>query len=146
MAISAWQTRWRSQPQSLRVVAWVVLASIAMVLTVPMWHGHAHGYAHGHVHGYAHGHVHAVVGEEHAFEDGGAGHSSEHGSDPAGPGDHEDSCPICMTVSAPMGDGLPTLPLFDVPGPGSPDLWLGAERAAVMWAGRDRASRGPPQV
>jgi hypothetical protein len=135
MAVPVWQSRWRTQPKWLRAISCAVLAALATVLTAPLWHSHAHpcGDACRAPGCLCHGQ--GEQGKEHG--NGGGDPAKSHDDD-------EDSCAICMTVSAPMGDGLPTLPVLDLPGPGSPELWLGAERWAVMWVGRDRASRGPP--
>ncbi len=58
----------------------------------------------------------------------------------------EDDCAVCAAVMTPTGDGLPELPLFEPPALGELVRWMGAQRFAVLWVGRDRASRGPPAV
>ncbi|MFT3683579.1 MAG: hypothetical protein QM783_01425 [Phycisphaerales bacterium] len=60
------------------------------------------------------------------------------------PGPHDDDCPVCLAIATPTGDGLPDLPVFEPPALGALIRWMGDERLAVLWAGRDRASRGPP--
>jgi hypothetical protein len=59
---------------------------------------------------------------------------------------HDDDCPVCLAIATPTGDGLPDLPVFEPPVLGDLVRWMGHERWAVLWAGRDRASRGPPAL
>lgn len=66
-----------------------------------------------------------------------------HGHADGEPG-HDDDCSICAAVATPTGDGLPDLPLFEPPAIGDLVRWMGSQRFAVLWVGRDRASRGPP--
>ena len=105
-----------------RAAALAALVSLLTVFTAPLWHDHSHDH-----------HPHEDVCE----------HDHDHDSDQS-PGHHEDDCPVCVAVEAPTGDGLPDLPLLQPPPAGGFARWVGSERWAVLWAGRDRASRGPP--
>ena len=73
------------------------------------------------------------------------GHHHEHSKRQPAPHDEHD-CPVCLAVSAPVGDGLPAaLVLHALPASGF-IRWMGSQRIAVLWVGRDRASRGPPRT
>ncbi|MDP1661900.1 MAG: hypothetical protein Q8L55_08280 [Phycisphaerales bacterium] len=125
-----------------RVAAWSVIGALAVVAAAPIWHDHARD--HGPVGATALAHPPGTCGShDHAHGGPSTSHSDQ---TPASPSDEHDPCAICVAAHAPNGDGLPSLPLFDVPVTAELLRRLGAERRSVEWVGRDRASRGPPAI
>jgi hypothetical protein len=139
------RTSRRARPALWRLVAaWSVVVALLAVAAAPLWHDHAHDHAPPPA--AAKGHVHAdgtCCTHDHGTTSKGAPPPSDRHA-PA-PTDGDD-CAICLAVHAPMGDGLPSLPLLDLPVAAGMVRLFGAERPSVEWVGRDRASRGPPLV
>lgn len=106
-----------------RGVSLAVVVSLLTITTAPIWHHHDHD-----------------GGNERLAD---AGQHDRNGQDKHKPHD-DDGCSLCAAVHAPTGDGFSSLPFFKPPPCGELVRWMGAERAAVLWVGTDRASRGPP--
>ncbi len=91
------------RPSIVRLVAWVVIASMLAIATAPAWHIHAHGPTVASDGGCGHDGCGAEPSDE--AGEGDASSSSEPGTEersaPSKPDDH--TCTICIVMNAPIG-------------------------------------------